>query len=381
MYSSEEKAQGLAEFVIVIALVFVMAGLVMLPGIRTFGSTVLTALNTWWTIAIVKSIPDNVGRVYGGEVYRLRNTVCVHGGQCLSPWWRSPVPLSAKYNMNVSCRESLLKLEIQGSLTAQDISNLESELADIGFQNVTVSQAAGRRTAARSRSLSMPTTRIRNLSVSLQGRIQRYTCHLTRRLPYGKSSIDLGGAGMNLKAFLSSRKGAVEDMVIFCLFFVFVLLPVASSVLEMYLTSVKCQEIKDAIDMTNIAAYNALDPGDNGKTAIDFNSSSAQAIYNNLLALNLRLNPDLTPQSDSIADGPVVVNELTFYTSGFPCYCPLGKLLTRPTIHTLVTVPVKPSLYSGTILGMMGNNTSTLSYTWILRSQSIPEKDEKEVLL
>lgn len=53
------------------------------------------------------------------------------------------VPLSAKFDMNVLCRSYLMKLEIQGSLSAQDISSLAGSLAGRGFSNISVSTAGG----------------------------------------------------------------------------------------------------------------------------------------------------------------------------------------------------------------------------------------------
>ena len=157
-----------------------------------------------------------------------------------------------------------------------------------------------------------------------------------------------------LRACFSSEKGAVEDLVVLCLFVAFVLFPVASAMLDRYAAILECQEIKDALDITNIAVYDSLRAQDTGKTVAGFDSAGAMELYKSILARNLRLNGDLTPGPGSIAEGPVSIDELALYTSGFPCRCPQGQLLSRPAIHTYVTVPVRPSLYRGVILGMMG---------------------------
>ena len=45
------KALGIAE-IVGVAIVLVVGAFVLIPGFRTFATTVLTAINTWWTSTI-----------------------------------------------------------------------------------------------------------------------------------------------------------------------------------------------------------------------------------------------------------------------------------------------------------------------------------------
>ena len=154
--------------------------------------------------------------------------------------------------------------------------------------------------------------------------------------------------------FATKKGGGITDIIIWTAVLVFAFFPVASVVFEKYILIVKAQEIKDALDVTNIAAYNALSAESLSSFTVSFDNDSAINIYKGILAKNLRLNADLTPKSDSIAEGCVTVDEIVLYTSGLPVYCSKGKLLTRPSIHSCITVPVKPSLFRALILDMMG---------------------------
>ena len=158
-----------------------------------------------------------------------------------------------------------------------------------------------------------------------------------------------------MKRFLLSEKGdGITDIIIWTAVIIFILFPVTSAVLEKYILIIKAQEISDAVDITNVATYNALSAENLSLTNVSFNSEHAMSIYKSILAKNLRLNPDLSPKNDSIAEGSVVVDEVIHYISGLPAYCTKGKLLTRPTIHSCITVPVKPSLFRAVILSMLG---------------------------
>ena len=177
-------------------------------------------------------------------------------------------------------------------------------------------------------------------------------------------SIDFGhdteGVLIVIRLFgrmLRGNKGeAAAEVIFFAAVVVFVIFPVASAVAEKYIAVLKGQVIKDAVDVANIALYNSLDAGRGGTAEADFGGAAAMELYKSFLAENLSLNPDLSPKADSVAEGTVVIDELYVYTSGFPLQCPRGKLVIRPAVHAVVTVPVRPSLYRGVVLGLMGKD-------------------------
>lgn len=135
---------------------------------------------------------------------------------------------------------------------------------------------------------------------------------------------------------------------------VFVILPVFSSVMEKYVLLEKSRLIRDAVDMTNISAYNALDTADLSKVRVNVASVEAMDIFKEILSANLRLDDGLNPGPGSVAEGRVEVLSLEIYRTGFPVSCPDGTVITKPSVHSSINIPVKPSLYRSLILNLLG---------------------------
>lgn len=150
------------------------------------------------------------------------------------------------------------------------------------------------------------------------------------------------------------RGSGVTDVIIIAGLIVFVILPILSVVLEKFTILPKGQLIKDSIDIANISIYNALSVPETSKAIVVPDNTEALNIYKRLLAENLNLNADLTPTSNSLAEGPVAIDSLIIYSGGFPQVCPYGVILSRTTVHTVVTIPIKPSLYRAILLQLMG---------------------------
>ncbi len=153
------------------------------------------------------------------------------------------------------------------------------------------------------------------------------------------------------------KGSVVTEIVLMAAMLVFIILPVFSTIVEKYVLMEKARVIRDAADMTNISAYNAISAADLGKTAVDVSHTEVLDIYAQMLGRNLRLEEDMDPRPDSVAEGQVEVLSLVVYSDGFPATCPEGAAITRPTVHSCISVPVKPSLYRGIILGMLGRDS------------------------
>lgn len=149
---------------------------------------------------------------------------------------------------------------------------------------------------------------------------------------------------------------AVAEVIIVAAMLVFVILPVFSAVMEKYVLSEKVRIIKDAVDMTNISAYNALDTTELGMTGVDVSHSKVMDIYEEVLRFNLNLDEDLDPLPGSVAEGRVEVVSLEIYRSGFPGSCPNGTSILRPSVHSSISIPVRPSLYRTLILSLLGRD-------------------------
>lgn len=173
----------------------------------------------------------------------------------------------------------------------------------------------------------------------------------------GKPDGKTGKESRNVKGIDRSgniKGSVVTEIVLMAALLVFIIMPVFSTVIEKYVLMEKARIIRDAVDMTNISAYNALAPGELGRAAVDMSYAEVLDIYIRILGKNLNLEEDLDPKTDSVAEGRVEVLSLVVYSSGFPSECPEGAAITRPSVHSCINVPVKPSLYRSIILGMLG---------------------------
>lgn len=153
---------------------------------------------------------------------------------------------------------------------------------------------------------------------------------------------------------MQMQGNVVLDVVLVAVLVVFLILPLFSAVVEKYIVESKIQIIRDALDITNVSAYNALNASSLGMGNVSVDSEALDQIYKKLLAVNLNLNEDLTPKVNSIVEGRVVVESLMIRTSGFPYTCPDDMVLTRPGVHSRIVVPIRPSLYRRIILDLLG---------------------------
>lgn len=58
------------------------------------------------------------------------------------------IPVSAKIEMNIDCRKSLLKMEVEGGLSQAEKSDLEARLVQRGMTNIAITGSADARQGA-----------------------------------------------------------------------------------------------------------------------------------------------------------------------------------------------------------------------------------------
>lgn len=164
------------------------------------------------------------------------------------------------------------------------------------------------------------------------------------------------------RRFLRSNKGVSSVFYVFVLsgIIVFILIPLLSAVMDKYILQNKLQKIKDSLDITNIAVFNAIVTEQYSIQVLSLDAPEVDSIYKRLLAKNLKLNEDLTPTESSVADGQVIVDEKVLYAS-VPNTCPYGTNIVRPTIHCKITVPVKPILLRRMVYEVLGKDLFNLN--------------------
>ena len=151
------------------------------------------------------------------------------------------------------------------------------------------------------------------------------------------------------------EKGSITaDILIAGSIIVFVLIPIFCSVMEGYIVLLKTQSIADAVDITNQSVYYALKAESLSRGNVAFDEDTAFEIYVRIISKNLRLNEDLSPKENSVADARIRIESIAIYTNELPAACPYGKVMTRPTIHSCVTIPVKPVFFGEVIKNITG---------------------------
>jgi len=150
-----------------------------------------------------------------------------------------------------------------------------------------------------------------------------------------------------IKVIKNNKGSVVSDLLLLTLVFIFVVLPIFSIVLEQYILLLKAQAIKDAVDITNLSAFNAMKVIDKSETKITASANDIKNHYNPLLALNMNLNSDLTPKENSVAAGKVEIINVTVYPKGmsFPVTCPEGDIISRPSVHSVIKIPVEYTFF------------------------------------
>jgi hypothetical protein len=157
-----------------------------------------------------------------------------------------------------------------------------------------------------------------------------------------------------------TRGSAAVDIIIGTAIIIFVILPIFSFIAEKYIIIVKTGAIKDAIDISCISAYNAIIPADASMNMIKFDNAVLEDKFRELLRENLLLDEEMEPLEGSVAAGKVTITSIAAINSGFPCSCPEGTLLSRPSVHCCVVVPVEPSLYRQFLADILGGRSVDL---------------------
>lgn len=161
---------------------------------------------------------------------------------------------------------------------------------------------------------------------------------------------------------IRSEKGsAVSALVIAAAMVLLIILPVFSAVIEKLILLEKTEIIRDAVDMANISVYNALNPGNLGKVKVSFDHDEMLEIFEELLSDNLRLDENMEPEAGSIAEGQVVISSLEIYCNDLPVRCPNDVLIDKPSVHSCINIPIKPSLYTGVILKLLGRENIVIN--------------------
>ncbi len=150
------------------------------------------------------------------------------------------------------------------------------------------------------------------------------------------------------------RGSAIVDVLVFACIIVFAVIPVFSGVVQAYSIVCKSQILRDSVDMANVSSYNALHGKMLGKNDVCIEDEELEQIWRSHLAINLNLGPNLEPQEGSIIDGRAELVELKAYVSGLPDICSRGVTLNRPSVHSVVSFPVRPMLMGRMIMRLTG---------------------------
>ena len=170
--------------------------------------------------------------------------------------------------------------------------------------------------------------------------------------------IELVLAKKLLTRFKNEKGEAITAVILFALFIVYIFIPIFAAVIEKQLFYLRAVEMRESMEIACLATYDSMRASDATKAVIDYDATKVNSTFKYYLSKNLNINSDLTPKSSGcIPQGIVTVNSINIYINGFPVAFPEGKYLTRPTVHAVITVPIKPTLYQYTVLSLLGVST------------------------
>lgn len=127
-------------------------------------------------------------------------------------------------------------------------------------------------------------------------------------------------------------------MLIFSCIIIFILLPVFAYCYEKYIIYLKMNVIKDAVDMSVLSSYNAINSEVLSGSSVDLCIEKANQNLKTLLALNLNLDSSLNPFQNSVVDGQIQIKEIAFASSA-----------SKPSVRCKLIIPVQPCFFRNII--------------------------------
>lgn len=145
--------------------------------------------------------------------------------------------------------------------------------------------------------------------------------------------------------FWENRKGTASAVI--GMIFVMIAMMLIALVFDTAFIFAKRDAIKQALDYSNMAVYRNLNEEKLAEGILEIDKTTAQDTFQEFLIENLRLDSSLNPLPDSLAAGPVEVEDFRVFNSeDLPNTDGLGNLVTEVSVYSQIRIPLKP-VFSG----------------------------------
>lgn len=145
--------------------------------------------------------------------------------------------------------------------------------------------------------------------------------------------------------FWDDRKGTASAVI--GMIFVMIAMMLIALVFDTAFIFAKRDAIKQALDYSNMAVYRNLNEEKLAEGILEIDKTTAQDTFQEFLIKNLRLDSSLNPLPDSLAAGPVEVEDFRVFNSeDLSNTDGLGNLVTEVSVYSQIRVPLKP-VFSG----------------------------------
>lgn len=149
----------------------------------------------------------------------------------------------------------------------------------------------------------------------------------------------------------SIRGSAIFEMLIFACIIIFILLPLFAYCYERYVVYLKLNVIKDAVDMSILSSYNAINSEILSGSSVDICIQKAQHNFRELMSSNLNLDSELKPESKSVIDGQVKIKDIIFYPHSSKAY-----------VQCELFFPIKPCFFGNIIRLITGKELFNITF-------------------
>lgn len=141
-----------------------------------------------------------------------------------------------------------------------------------------------------------------------------------------------------------NRKGSITaDVVLVTFIIVLVILPLFTFVFDKYLMFIVLKEASDMLDMSCLSAYEAL----------KFDEASMGVVTIDLQKLEIEFLK-YAEYNSSMLPGVFYLRELDIISDSLPSSCSAGTILTRPSVHAVISICYNTGLFDRLVSGTEG---------------------------
>ena len=145
--------------------------------------------------------------------------------------------------------------------------------------------------------------------------------------------------------FWDDRKGTASAVI--GMIFIMIAMMLIALAFDTAFIYARRDAIKQALDYSNMSVYRNLNKERLAEGILEIDKTMAKDTFQGFLIENLRLDSSFNPQADSLAAGPVEIEDFRLFNpDDLPNTDGLGNRVTEVAVYSQIRVPLKP-VFSG----------------------------------